>query len=222
MPPISKSRQWRRNGMAKGPNHIGERFGRLLVTARLESDKNGNAKWLCVCDCGKESAPLGQSLRSGASTSCGCIAIEKARANAKHGASGTLEYKAWHSMIQRCTNPRNHKWHRYGGRGITVCERWLSYEAFLEDMGPRPFGMTIDRRENDGNYEPGNCRWATQPQQARNRSTNKFVIVDGEALTVSEASRLLGPNRLTVSRRIRDGWTPDNAVSAPLNSRREK
>lgn len=209
--------------MAKGPNHIGQRFGRLLVTARLESDKNGNSRWLCKCDCGNESTPLGQSLRSGATISCGCAAkeINSERAT-KHGASGTPAYKAWHAMIQRCTNPKNHKWHRYGGRGITVCERWLSYEAFLEDMGPRPPGMTIDRCENDGNYEPGNCRWATQPQQARNRSTNRFVLVDGEALTVSEASRRLGPNRSTVGRRIREGWQPDNAANAPLNSRREK
>lgn len=211
--------------MAKGPNHIGQRFGRLLVVARLESDKRGNSRWLCRCDCGNESTPLGQSLRSGVTTSCGCAAkeINSDRAT-KHGASGTLEYKAWHAMIQRCTNPKNHKWHRYGGRGITVCERWrLSYEAFLEDMGPRPKGLTLDRwPDNDGNYEPGNCRWATPLQQASNRSTNRFVDVAGESITASEASRRLGPNRSTVSRRIREGWNPENAASAPLNSRREK
>jgi hypothetical protein len=208
--------------MAKGPNHIGQRFGRLLVVARVESDKNGNSRWLCKCDCGNESTPLGQSLRSGATTSCGCAAIEKASAAAKHGASGTREYKAWHAMVQRCTNPKHHKWHRYGGRGITVCARWLSYEAFLEDMGPRPPGMTIDRRENDGHYEPGNCRWATPMQQANNREITTFVNVGGEVMSTTEASSRLGPNRSTVGRRIRDGWNPDNAASAPLNSRREK
>lgn len=209
--------------MAKGPNHIGQRFGRLLVIDRLESDKNGNSRWLCACDCGKESTPLGQSLRSGATASCGCLALETPPASKTHGASGTREYKAWHAMIQRCTNPKHHKWHRYGARGITVCERWLSYENFLADMGPRPKGMTVDRYpDNDGNYEPTNCRWATPLQQASNRSTNQFVDVAGETLTASEASRRLGPNRSTVSRRIRDGWSPSAAASTPLNNSREK
>lgn len=209
--------------MPKGPNHIGQRFGRLLVIDRLASDGRGNSKWLCQCDCGKQSTPLGQSLRSGVTVSCGCAASEiNSRRATTHGASGTREYKAWHAMIQRCTNPKHHKWHRYGGRGISVCERWKSYEMFLEDMGPRPTGMTLDRQENDGNYEPGNCRWATPLQQASNRSTNRHVSVGSETLTASEASRRLGPNRSTVSRRIRDGWSPDVAANAPINSKRER
>lgn len=209
--------------MAKGPNHIGQRFGRLLVTARLESDKRGNSRWLCKCDCGNESTPLGQSLRSGVTISCGCAAKEiNSERSTKHGASGTPAYKAWHQMIQRCTNPKNHKWHRYGARGIKVCERWLSYEAFLEDMGPRPRGMTLDRRENDGNYEIGNCRWATPLQQANNRSVNVTVEIDGEAMTISNACRRFGINRSTVAARIREGWEARAAIVTPLNQRREK
>lgn len=209
--------------MAKGPNHIGQRFGRLLVTARLESDKNGNSRWLCKCDCGNESTPQGQALRSGATISCGCAAKEiNSERSTKHGASSTREYKAWHMMIQRCTNPKNHKWHRYGARGIKVCDRWLSYESFLEDMSPRPRGMTLDRRENDGNYEPDNCRWATPLQQANNRSVNVMVDIDGESMTMSVACRRFGIKRETVADRIRRGWEPRAAIVTPLNQRREK
>lgn len=125
-------------------------------------------------------------------------------------------------MIQRCTNPKNHKWHRYGARGIKVCDRWLSYESFLEDMSPRPRGMTLDRRENDGNYEPDNCRWATPLQQANNRSVNVMVDIDGESMTMSVACRRFGIKRETVADRIRRGWEPRAAIVTPLNQRREK
>lgn len=200
----------------KGPDISGQRFSRLTVLHRIPSDAKGNSKWLCRCDCGRETTPLGQSLRSGATTSCGCYASERASSAGTHHASGTTDYKAWHSMVQRCTNPNRHKWHRYGGRGIVVCDRWLSYENFLADMGPRPPGMTIERKNNDGNYEPDNCCWATQKEQARNRSTNVFVVVDGVSMTASDASRRLGSNRSTVGRRIREGWSPEAAINTPL------
>lgn len=196
----------------------GQRFGRLAVSALYGSDKNGNAKWVCRCDCGNERIVYAQSLKAAATTSCGCFAKEVvSAANIKHGMSGTNEYKAWHMMVQRCTNPKNHKWARYGGRGITVCERWLSFENFREDMGPRTPGLTVDRRDNDGNYEPGNCRWATPMEQGNNRGNHRHVQVGGERLTATQASRRLGPNKHTVSRRLRDGWTVERAVSQPLN-----
>lgn len=199
----------------KGPNMVGLTFGRLTVLSRLPSDMHGNAKWLCRCECGNESTPLGQALRSGATHSCGCLAVEKASANKTHGASHTAAYKAWFGMLQRCTNPNNGKWHRYGGRGIAVCDRWLSYENFLADMGPRPAAMTLDRRENDGNYEPSNCRWATQKQQGNNRGNNRIVIVEGVALTISEAARKAGKNLGTVRGRLSNGWPLDAALNKP-------
>ena len=203
--------------MPKWKDISGQKFGRLVVQARIESDRHGNARWQCLCDCGKSHSALGQSLRSGAIVSCGCYASEHAGDSGRtHGASGTSAYKAWYAMTQRCTNPNNPKWHRYGGRGIKVCARWQDYTLFLADMGKRPLGMSLDRKDNDGNYEPSNCRWATPLEQASNRNNNVRVSVDGACLTASEASRRLGENRGTVSRRIRDGWSPEAAANTPL------
>lgn len=197
----------------KGQDIVGMKFGRLTVEGRLPSDSNGNSKWLCRCDCGGTSEPLGQSLRSGATTSCGCIAREKASGRATHGASGTSEYKAWHAMIERCTNPSNHKWKRYGARGIKVCARWLSYENFVADMGPRVQGLSIDRKDNNGDYEPGNCRWATPIQQGNNRENNKRIQVGSEFFTMPELARLSGIGLSTLRNRVKSGWPIDAALS---------
>ena len=122
-------------------------------------------------------------------------------------------------MVQRCTNPNNHKWPRYGGRGITVCERWRTYENFLADMGPRPAGMTLDRYpNNDGNYEPGNCRWATPTEQQNNTSFNKFVTVEGERLTYAQAARKALLNRGTIRDRISRGWDAERAFTTPART----
>lgn len=198
----------------------GQRFGRFEVLARADNDRHGNAKWDCLCDCGSARAVLGRSLRSGVTQSCGCMNKEINAANITHGMSATREYKAWAGMVQRCTNPKHHKWPRYGGRGIRVCDRWLSFENFYEDMGHRPPGMTVDRENNDGNYEPTNCRWATAQQQADNKSSNRYVTVNGEQMTVSAASRLAGIQRGTVASRMRSGWTVDRALSEPTQTQR--
>ena len=151
---------------------IGNRFGRLVVVYR--DGRSGNdAAWQCRCDCGKTRRVRADHLSSGATTSCGCYR----RANllsmvTKHARAGTPEYRAWKGMKTRCTNDREKGWKNYGGRGIRVCDRWLnSFEAFLADVGPRPSPQhSIDRfPDNDGNYEPGNVRWATRKQQSENR-----------------------------------------------------
>jgi hypothetical protein len=149
---------------------VGERFGRLVVLGLHSRARNRQTKWLCRCDCGTEKAIIRSSLTSGHSRSCGCL---HARSNGEASASGgTPEYRAWTGMIRRCTNKRDKRWVDYGGRGIAVCDRWRSsYLEFLADVGRRPTPQhSLDRfPNNDGNYEPGNVRWATAKQQVANR-----------------------------------------------------
>lgn len=205
----------------RAPSLSGQVFGRLTVIDRAESDKKGNAAWNCVCACGERRRVLAQSLRSGASRSCGCLNKEIVSQNTKrHGRSKTLDYKAWHAMIQRCTNPRHEKWRRYGARGISVCDRWLTFESFIEDMGERPAGMTIDRIDNDGNYDPGNCRWANQMTQGSNRGNNRRLLIGGTEMTISEAARTHGISLMTVRSRLSAGWTTEDALKTPTHKPR--
>ena len=150
----------------------GQRYGRLTVVGDTgRRDDSGRVIWRCRCECGNERDAVGRDLTAGRTTSCGCKKSERAKTAATtHGAKGTPEYRSWQSMLTRCTNPKYHRWDRYGGRGITVCDRWQTFENFLADMGARPAGTSLDRFPNpDGNYEPGNCRWATRQQQRSNR-----------------------------------------------------
>jgi len=152
----------------------GMKFGRLLVISQQgwKQQSNGKRKplWLCQCDCGRRT--VAQSGNLGRSTnSCGCIKSEEMRSKlTKHGNLNHPIYGSWQAMKQRCYNPKMKAYHNYGGRGITVCDRWLdSFENFLEDMGERPAGMTLDRINNDGNYEPSNCKWSVRAEQSYNQ-----------------------------------------------------
>jgi hypothetical protein len=144
---------------------------------------------------------------------------------ARHGYSYAAEYRAWQTMRLRCTVPTNSRYADYGGRGIKVCERWLnSVEAFIADMGPKPSPKhELDRYpDNDGNYEPGNCRWATRSENDRNRRSNRMIECDGEALTLAAWAELSGVNAVTIADRIDRGWPAERAVFEPARAKAAK
>lgn len=182
----------------------GHRFGRLTVQRRDLSAPTGRgtlAKWVCICDCGNNKIVIGRYLRIGITSSCGCLHKERLSAmNRTHGKSATPEYHAWHDMGRRCYNHKNQHYKDYGGRGISVCEQWRnSFETFLQDVGLRPTNKhTLDRIDNDGNYQPGNVRWATQKEQSANKRYRRSntgitgVRFIGHAYEVMLARRYIG------------------------------
>lgn len=194
----------------------GKRFGRLTVLHRA-GWKGKAIMWACRCDCGKLHDVNGQALRDGHSQSCGCLHHEGiADRNRTHGLSDSPEYRNWAAMLTRCTNPESQDYPNYGGRGITVCERWKSFENFYADMGPRPGpAHTVDRKDNNGNYEPANCRWATPRQQARNRRNNALVTYQDETLLLTEWARRKGICRYTLWSRYKKGETGDRLFRKP-------
>lgn len=185
----------------------GDRFGRLVFKESVEIRKRGTRYGIFVCDCGTEKEISIPNVATGKSRSCGCLAVEVTGDRARtHGMTGTPEYRTWNNMWNRCTNPVTSRYERYGGRGITVCDRWCSFENFIEDMGPRPSPMhSIERDDVNGNYEPGNCRWATRKEQHWNKSTSHFVEYRGEKKCVAEWCEQLGIPYSTFIQRIRNG-----------------
>lgn len=194
-------------------------FGRLTAIDRVVSP-DGYARWRCSCSCGGSKVARAQTLRNGRTRSCGCLSKEVAAARVTtHGdtsnRSTTPEYRSYASMKNRCRNPNHHEFHRYGGRGIAICERWLeSFGAFLEDMGRKPDpSFTIDRIDNDKGYEPGNCRWASRKHQNRNSSLSKQVLAsDGRTFTsMAEAAETFGISPSAMARACKSGRLVDGA-----------
>ena len=187
-------------------------FGRLTVLHYV-----GNASWLTRCECGNEKiVPTKQLLRS-QTQSCGCLMIDRTKeANTRHGKNGTRVYRIWSGMLTRCRNVNSKDYPRYGGRGITVCDRWLSFEAFYSDMGEPTDTQTIERKENDGNYEPGNCVWIESELQASNRRSTVHVVHNGERMTAAQCDRELGIRVGTTARRIKKGLVAETAPTVFL------
>ena len=202
------------------PITIGERFGRLLV---VENGFKIDTRYAvrCVCDCGAEKAFSENLLRAGKVNSCGCLRSEMVTAkNTSHGMRHTPEWMIWSSMVSRCHNSNDTGYGYYGKRGITVCDRWrTSSGSFFADMGPRPSPKhTLDRIDNDGNYEPGNCRWATRKEQARNRRSNTNIVFDGRSQCIADWAEELRLSPRALSRRLRAGWSVKRALMAPRKS----
>lgn len=187
----------------------GARFGRWTALRIAVGVKR--VQWECECDCGNKKVIRANHLKSGVSKSCGCLNIELLKKRATHGRSrNDAIYRIWQGMIQRCTNPKNPKYSYYGGRGISVCDRWGKFENFLHDMGERPKGLTLDRfPDKNGNYELSNCRWATWKQQQNNRSNNLSI-------NIPDLSETYGVKRATLYRRFHAG------VPLLMDSRRRR
>jgi hypothetical protein len=199
----------------------GRVFGRLTVQARAAAKSyTENSVWRCRCECGNERDVVSLKLVSGHTKSCGCLKAETTRARARtHGMSESREFHAWAAAKQRCTNPKNKAYPRYGGAGIRMCDAWLnSFETFLRDMGPAPTQRhTIDRfPDKKGNYEPGNTRWATPTEQANNVRTNRSVTFDGRTLTVAQWERELEMPAGRIKSRLLAGWPVERALTAPV------
>lgn len=200
-------------------NLIGKKFGLLEVKSEQDRDKRGRNRWLCVCDCGNQVIVLGNNLNTGHTKSCGCAKrkVVDGIDNTTHGMSYTKTYKSWRSLKLRCLNTKAYNYHIYGGRGITVCDRWLnSFENFLLDMGERPNGTQIDRIDSNKGYSPDNCRWVTPKQNARNKRNNRILTFQGISLPVSEWADRAGINCLALRSRLHKGWTVEKALTTPV------
>ena len=199
------------------------KYGRLTVLGEApHRSTDGRVMWQLRCDCGTEFVRVAKAVRSGNTKSCGCINRERLaaqnKASALHGMTRTPTFTAWANMKERCLNPNHKSYHRYGGRGIGICSRWLeSFSNFLDDMGPMPKGMSLDRKDVDGNYEPSNCRWATAEEQANNRANNKVLEFNGKKQTVAQWAREVGISKQALLYRLRVGWSTEDALMKKLD-----
>lgn len=194
-------------------NYIGERFGQLEIVGSSESNRHGK-RWVCKCDCGKTVTVNQSNLRSGGCQTCGCSKL-------KHGYSDRPVWLSWKGMIARCCNPNDPEFANYGGRGITVCERWRNdFKAFLDDMGDRPEGKTLDRKDNNAGYSPENCRWATPKEQGRNTRCSRLITWNGRTQCVVEWAEEIGISPPRVYQRLEAGWTVERALTTPVRAKR--
>ena len=198
-------------------NLKGKRFGRLVVVS-LNSIDDGKAIWNCMCDCGKNIAVSRNSLISGNTKSCGCLHNEiiQKGTNYKHGLTNTRIYKIWSGMKKRCNNPKDSNYKNYGAKNICVCNQWendfMNFYIWSIMNGYKD-NLTIDRINNEGNYEPNNCRWVTQKEQTRNVRTNVKITIKGKTRLLTDWAKISGIDRRTISKRIQLGWKEDELLN---------
>ncbi len=197
---------------------VGKKIGKLKVVCEIGRVRRA-AVYRCHCDCGNFTQVCHGNLQSGHTTSCGC---KRVLASTKHGSYQTPTYRIWAAMKQRCFNPHSSKYECYGGRGIKVCKRWAGkngFKNFLDDMGERPKGKELDRRNNDGNYEPNNCRWVSIRKNRNNTRSNVVLSLGGRRRTIAQWSRKKGINPGTLWDRLNRGWPIEKALNTPVKLR---
>jgi hypothetical protein len=204
---------------------IGDKFSRLTVFNEIEPvkivGKNWQRKYLCKCECGNVIVVQGSALTrtdSHRSKSCGCWKKDHP-SNKTHGMSHTAEYQLWGGMVRRCTNPKCKEYKSYGGRGISVCARWLRFENFFSDMGKRPEGMSLNRIDNYGNYCKENCEWTSYSQQASNTRRNKNLTYNGKTQNIVKWAKELGLNPCTLYYRKELGWSDEKILTRKVFNR---
>ena len=204
--------------------NVGDRFGRLVTVKKTHACKNGRKiiQWVVDCDCGNQKRVSQDSLRSGNTKSCGCLRndyykdIKKNKRNVKHGMYGTPEYRAWQSMLNRCNNINNKKYSNYGGRGIMVCEGWLDFLSFYNDVGNRPGdGYILGRHDIDGNYDKKNVYWTTQAQQQNKRRSGRILSAFGRTQSLIDWAKELDITAATLWARLKRGWDVERTLSTP-------
>lgn len=207
-------------GESKVNDLSGKVFGKLTVLKRAGSNSFKKALWLCSCECGNDTTVVGSDMLNGHTTSCGCVKAA-GQYNVVHGHNRetgcSKAYTVWKNMLSRCRNPNIKQYKDYGGRGVSVCERWLKFENFLEDMGEPQERLQIDRIDNDGSYTKENCRWVTRSQNRRNSRGHVVVVnINGEEMLIVDAVRRFKVVAArTAYARINLGWTPEEAVMTP-------
>lgn len=199
----------------------GRRFGALAVVRRAPAGKKA-ALWICQCDCGQQVTLRGDRLRQGRNKTC----AKNGHSWRQHLTSGMTklhphEYRTWSHMRDRCINKKNDRYTSYGGRGITICKAWDSFEQFFRDMGAKPTREhTIERNNVNGNYEPANCRWATRKEQGRNLQRSIYVEYEGQRMLLMDVVSKLGLNRSVVTGRLKMGWSLTDALSIPVRPKK--
>ena len=197
----------------------GSKFGLVTIVRREKPATGRNLSYRCDCDCGRSFVTRASRLLKGSTRSCGCARSRfLSEANRVHGLGLTRVYNTWKSMKGRCLNPNAHGYSDYGGRGISICIRWLSFEAFLQDMGHPPAGMSIDRIDNNGNYEPGNCRWATAGEQRRNNRFIRLLTFDGKTMCMGDWAVAIGISGTALSKRL-ERLSVADALTRPKGTR---